>query len=250
MSSKNTPGFAVYNLRNSFCEEPNEINNCPVCKDLLLKFNIPPSTAVVDQALHYSGFHYDYSHLYECPSCQWWAIRESWLDIGANGWCDFLITGEKSSAWRQILANRDLYFEATTLPDSLKQLLIQKDRTNHFMPGDPVRLSSNVVVRQPLGMSPPLCVRGSAGVIVWNSEYSTQYAEQLKDWYVSENNLLQDVVKRAMLHEVQAALESGRCYAVRLEHIVPTETTEKFGLCRVDEIYLFNASNLERLPKA
>src|SRR5574339_149079 len=109
MSSENTPGFAVYNLRNSFSKEPKEINHCPLCEDLLLKFNIPASKAIVDQLFHYSGFHYDYSHLDECPACQWWAIRESWLDIGANGWYDFLITGEKGSAWYQILVNRDIY---------------------------------------------------------------------------------------------------------------------------------------------
>jgi len=249
MSSENTPRFAVYNLRNSFSKEPKEINHCPVCKDLLLKFNIPPSKAIIDQILHYSGFHYDYSHLYECLSCEWWAIRESWLDIGANGWYDFLITGEKGSAWPQILENRDIYFEATTMPDTFKRLFTQKDINNHFVPGDQVHLCTNYVVRQPLGILPPLCVRGSQGVIVRNSEYAAQYVAQLKGWNVSENILLDDIVKRALLHESQAALESGICYAVRLQHIVPTETIEKFGLCKVDEIYLFEASDLERLPK-
>lgn len=250
MSSENPVRFAVYNLRNSFSKEPKDINYCLDCESLLLKFNIPPSAAIIDDLLHYSGVEYDYSHLDKCPSCGWWAIRESWLDIGANGWYDFLITGEKGSAWYQILENRDIYFEATILPDSIKQLFTQKDSTNHFVLGDQVRLCTNSVVRQPLGISPPLCFRGSEGVIVREAEYSAQYAKQLKDWYVSENVLLEDIVKRAMLGEAQAALKSGRCYAVRLQHFVPPETADKFGSCKVDEIYLFEVSDLEMLPKA
>lgn len=251
MCPENAPQFAVYNLRKSFSKEPNGINDCPVCGDLLLKFNIPPSKAVVDQILHHSDFHYDYSHLYKCPSCTWWAIRESWLEI-EWGWYDFLIEGEaadlKDAAWQQVLENRDVYFEAKTCPKTIRQLFAQKDIHDYFVPGDKVRLRVDVVVRQPVGIAPPVCLRGSKGDIAREGEYLARYTQQLKDWCASENILLDDIVKRAMLQEVKAKLESGRCCAVRLQSPapMPTERSEKFGVCKTGEIYLIETADLER----
>ena len=141
MSSEETDRFAVYNLRTSFSNEPGDIRYCPLCKVLVVKSSIPPSAAVVDDLKHHSGISLDYTYLYECPSCKWWSVRESWLDLNGAGWHDFLIIGsvavstssnividQEQSDWSRVLQNKEIYSKAIALPSALKHLF--SDSTN------------------------------------------------------------------------------------------------------------------------
>ncbi len=128
--------FTVYNLRTYFSRQPGDIKCCPACGSSLSRSHIHPSRWVSDQ-LSIPGYipRHEFSHLYECTACQWWAVRESWTlcEIGME--LDYLVVGEakgtKSAAeetdswtspWIQVLENENLYRSSMSLPDILGQL--------------------------------------------------------------------------------------------------------------------------------
>jgi len=130
--------FAVYDVRAYFAWQPGDLRCCPACGSSLSRSDIEPST-VVSRDLADWGLipRHDYSYLYECTACLWWAVRESW------SWCetmldmDYLIVGEatgtatlpRDAARRdllreQVLNNDEIYKRPLRLPDKLGQLFI------------------------------------------------------------------------------------------------------------------------------
>jgi hypothetical protein len=138
MSFEASARFAVYNLRAYFSRQPGDIRCCPVCGSLLSRSNIDPSECV-SKDLSNPGLIpiHEFSHLYECRACQWWAVRESWT-LGETGQeYDFLIVGAAAGKgrvlentdqqvlpWNQVLANEHLYDSALPLPDILGKLFV------------------------------------------------------------------------------------------------------------------------------
>lgn len=261
MSPESSAKSAVYNLRNSFSKEPRDIYYCLDCGSLLLRFNVLPSATIIDDLLHYSGVSYDYSHLNQCPSCGWWAIRESWFDMGANRWYDFLIVGDHTqengfevtdqpySFWSNVLQNEDIYSGAAQpLPAALRQKIAgeHEELINIFEVGAKVRLLTDIRVRQPIGTGSPLCTQGSQGAIVRGAAYLARYKQELETWRKSEN-MIDEKIKLAMLSEAAGALESGVCCAVQLESLGSSVLNEsgKDDICKVGKIYLLESASLE-----
>jgi hypothetical protein len=262
MNSEKPIHFAVYNLRD-LPKEPRDIHDCPECESLLLKFSIPPSPPIVDDLLHHSGVSHGYSHLDRCPSCGWWAIRESWFDLGPNETYDFLIVGDYTqklvpeaidqpqSLWRRVLENQVIYPRFTSpLPVFLRQKIAGSPErpTGIFTVNDQVRLLSDRRVRRPIGSVSPLCRRGSQGTVVRSAAYLVPYKKELETWRPSEN-MIDETIKLAMLNEAAGALESGVCCAVQLERLGSSALNEsgKEELCKVGKIYLLGSESLERI---
>lgn len=130
--------FAVYNVRTYFSAQPGDLRCCPACGSSLSRSDIDPSSAVSRDLVHWSLIpRHDYSYLYECTACPWWAVRESW------SWCetmldlDYLIVGAAEGAGtlprdaarqdvlrEQVLQNEHIYERPLRLPDKLAQLFI------------------------------------------------------------------------------------------------------------------------------
>ena len=134
--------YAVYNLISYFSRQPTNIRCCPVCGNSLSEFPIGPSKAVA-VALSESCLIpvHDFSRLFRCSACPWWAVWESWAFRECNSQADFLIvaegrggvldeTNQQASSWSQVLKNAHIYDQAMPLPDDLGQLFVGGERIN------------------------------------------------------------------------------------------------------------------------
>jgi hypothetical protein len=76
---------------------------------------------------------HDFTRLYTCRICHWWAVWESWGYYECNGQADYLIVVEETSRvfdvrspqggpWSEILQNTHIYDRAKALPELLGQL--------------------------------------------------------------------------------------------------------------------------------
>jgi hypothetical protein len=124
--------YVVYDLRSYFSQQPGHITHCPSCETSILVTTIHPSKAVESDLSHGSLIAvHDFSCLYGCSACHWWAVRESWAlhEVGRD--LDCLVVGvahyEKSTQqhptpWREISQREDLYHQLEPLPDHLGKL--------------------------------------------------------------------------------------------------------------------------------
>ncbi len=143
--------FAVYDLRTYFSKQPGDIRCCPVCGSSLSRSNIDPSECVSNDLsdMRLIPMH-DFSHLYECRACQWWAVRESWSLCELYKDFDFLIVGEaertgtafentnqKVMPWNLVLQNEHLYASAMPLTDVLGKLFLGGEKNSQY--SEPIR---------------------------------------------------------------------------------------------------------------
>jgi hypothetical protein len=130
--------YIVYDLRTYFSQQPGHIKRCPVCGKSIMVTSIHPSKAVVRDLSFGSLIPvHDFSCLYGCSACHWWAARESWGFRETSSEMDFLVVGEidnertpdrQSTPWREISQLEDLYNHVEPLPDHLGQLFVGGQR--------------------------------------------------------------------------------------------------------------------------
>ncbi len=138
MGSETPFKFRVYDLRSYFAGQPGEMRCCPACGSPLVRSGIGPSKQVARDLLWQSMIpRHDFSYLYRCTVCQWWAIRESWSFCEAMQDMDYLIVGtatgpnpEASNTdphvlpWDVALEDARVYDGALPLPDAIGKLFI------------------------------------------------------------------------------------------------------------------------------
>jgi hypothetical protein len=138
MDSRALFKYIVYDLRTCFSQQPGHMKRCPVCGKSIMVTGIHPSKAVASDLSHGSLIPvHDFSCLYGCSACHWWAVRESWGFRESSSDLDFLVVGEMDSArsteqhstpWHQISQLEDLYNRVEPLPDHLGQLFVGGQR--------------------------------------------------------------------------------------------------------------------------
>ena len=152
MSGETSVKFAVYDLRTYFSKQPGDIGCCPVCGGSLSRSNIDPSVCVSkDLSVMNLIPRHDFSYLYECKACKWWAVRESWSLCEWYKDFDFLIVGEVEGTgpaientnrqvmpWDQVLQNEHLYANAMPLPDILGKLFVGGEKNSGY--SEPIRI--------------------------------------------------------------------------------------------------------------
>jgi hypothetical protein len=123
MNSEDAIKYIVYELWSYFLEPPGEILCCPACENTVSIHRIGPSKAVSkyypDRFLHMHE-----AYVYQCKSCPWWAVRESWFDYELNVIPDYLVVGvsdggQESLPRVQVLGNENLYERPVSLPDNI-----------------------------------------------------------------------------------------------------------------------------------
>lgn len=263
MSSETSVKYAVYDLRTYFSCQPGEIMHCPICGSLPSKSAINPSRAVADYLTTATMPEHEFSCLYECSTCQWWAVWESWGDreFGGQDFSSLIVSvidgTEKidlqATPWHQILEDADIYRNELPLPDTLGKLFasVEKIRSDVLKPGDKICIRANITVRQPFDDAYQLAIRGSQGTIVSLTEFKAAYEPQLKELYKIENpeNEFFFEMLQLMFEQAQEEIRQGIRYAVRLEKIEPTLTSRSgdHNLCKAGEIYLIETSYLEKM---
>lgn len=265
MSSETSVKYAVYDLRTYFSSQPGEIMRCPICGSLPSKSAISPSRAVADYLATATMPEHEFSCLYKCSACQWWAVWESWGDreFWGQDFSSLIVsvidgaekTGWQISPWSQVLENVDVYSNELPLPDTLGKIFgsAEKTRSDVLKPGDKICIRANITVRQPFDdtYQYQLATRGSQGLIVSFAEFKAAYEPQLKERYKIENprNELFFAMLQIKFRQAQEEIRRGICYAVRLEKFEPTLTsrTGNHNLCKAGEIYLMETSYLKKI---
>lgn len=129
MGSRTTVKYVAYNLRTYFSRQPEDIKHCPSCGELPSVQSIQPSKVVFNYLASASMPWHNFSYLYQCGTCQWWAIREGW---GDHECCshefDYLIVCETEGiegankqvpSWRRALKHKNIYNNEMPLPNTL-----------------------------------------------------------------------------------------------------------------------------------
>jgi predicted RNA-binding Zn-ribbon protein involved in translation (DUF1610 family) len=124
--------YVVYDLRSYFSKQPGDLRLCPNCGKDISVFKLPPSKAVTDFLAGAIIPSHEFSVLYKCKDCHWWAVRESWGDREVNDGPDCLIVGDGkrasdtshppnqgASPWHLALADKHLYDKVLPLPHTL-----------------------------------------------------------------------------------------------------------------------------------
>lgn len=82
-----------YDLRSSFEKQPGDFSCCPMCASSITRTALPTSAA----GLEFRRWAFipliDFTYLFTCPECKWWAIRESGADREVRGEWDYLAVG-------------------------------------------------------------------------------------------------------------------------------------------------------------
>ena len=132
--------YVTYDMRSYFSRQPGALHSCHDCGQAIFISNLEPSMAVVEDLVGAGIPCHEFSVLYRCKACHWWAIRESWGDreIGYDG-PDNLVVGNKNNAsdssqtpnqdvlpWSRALQDKLLYKDLLPLPPTLGRLF--KDR--------------------------------------------------------------------------------------------------------------------------
>ena len=135
--------YVVYDLRSYFARQPGHLRLCPNCGKNIAIINLSPSKVVTDSLAGAAIPSHEFSILYKCEGCHWWAIRESWGDReGSDGPDCLIVENEKSapdisqtpnqdaSPWNLALKDEHLYDKVLPLPYTLGRLFAEhRDRT-------------------------------------------------------------------------------------------------------------------------
>lgn len=138
---QSSPSIAVYDLLTYFSRQPTDIRCCPVCGSLLSRSAIAPSKAALDAIAKGQSLisAHNFTRLYTCEACPWWAVWESWGYYEYNGQADYLIVpegtdsaadqaGRQASPWNEVLTSASVYDAAEPLPDILGELFVGGER--------------------------------------------------------------------------------------------------------------------------
>lgn len=69
----------VYDLQSGFSREPNSPRQCPFCQSILVQQDVQKSAVAAEDLEHDSLIPvYFGAWRFDCPSCQWWSVRELW----------------------------------------------------------------------------------------------------------------------------------------------------------------------------
>jgi hypothetical protein len=82
-----------YDLRSSFERQPGDFSCCPMCASTITRTGLPTSAAGQDFRRSASIPLIDFTYLFICPECKWWAVRESGADREVRGEWDYLAVG-------------------------------------------------------------------------------------------------------------------------------------------------------------
>ncbi len=135
MNSKTSVKIIVYNFQSYISRQPGHLRVCPDCGKEISVLSLPASR-VVDEILTLAVIPcHEFTVLYQCEHCHWWAIRESWSDCEGNYAPDCLVVpSEKSlsdanqqaepdaSPWNLLLQDEHLYDKVIPLPENLGKL--------------------------------------------------------------------------------------------------------------------------------
>ncbi len=129
MSSNTSTDYVVYDLRSYFPKQPGDLRLCPNCGNTISVSNLSPSQVVTDSLAGATIPCHEFSVLYKCEGCLWWAIRESWGDREASDGPDYLTVNNEKSApnqdaapWNLVLKDEHLYDQVLPLPYALGKL--------------------------------------------------------------------------------------------------------------------------------
>lgn len=253
MSSETSGNYAFYKLYPKHYVDPPSVSikSCPKCAGALSRSSISPSKAVTSFLDSATMPYHNFSHLYECPACHWWAIWESFGDAEYSPDYHFLTAslGNDQAAldrpWNQALENKHVYDRDLPLPRSIEQVLAggKKRILDLPKPGDKVRLIGDVhVLRDPETVPfefVPSFIGGSEGTVADDGELSDLVKSQhmgLEFQYV--NNLLM---------RLKANLAARNCCPIRLEKIVLPETGQRPGPYKKGEIYFVDAADIVKM---
>jgi hypothetical protein len=252
MSSKTSINYAFYYLYpKQYVNPPDRlIKGCPKCAGALSKSSISPSKAVTSFLDSATMPYHNFSHLYECPTCHWWAVWESFGDAEYSPDYHFLIASLSDDdqvslpkPWNQALENENVYDHDVPLPKSLEQVLVggKKRILDLPTPGDKVRLVGDVhMLRDPEAVPfefVPLFIGGSEGTVVDDEELY----DLIKDQHVG----LEPEYVRNLLIRLKANLDARNCCPIRLEKLVIPHTRQ--SSCKKGEIYLIDAADIVKM---
>ena len=275
--------YAVYQLiPKQFVYPPEGFRCCPNCGGTLSKSDISPSKAVTSYVDTATMGYNDFSNLYECPICHWWAVWECYGDAEATQHFHYLIASlddknqsSQAEPWKEVLVNEYVHDHDVSLPKSLEQVFIGGKRRILVLPsiGDKVRLIGDVhMVRNPEKIPfelTPLFIAGSEGTVVssdelhdliknetkeeieWHKKQSLEFKKiaSEKGWEVNEGDFdfnLDEYIKDT-IYKWDLILEMMNCCPIRLEKLVIQPGKEHQNLCKKGEIYLIDAANIQKI---
>lgn len=270
--------YAVYQLiPKQYVYPPDGFRCCPTCKGPLSKSDISPSKAVTSYVATATMGYNEFSNLYECSTCHWWAVWECFGDAEGSSHVHYLIASldddtqsSRDKPWSQVLEDENVYDRDMSLPETLEQVLMGGKRriVDLPAPGDKVRLVGDVhIVRNPEAIPfemTPLFIGGSEGTVVSSEELydfvkneSKEHIEWLKkdlleaktrwkeydvDFDVEVDEYIENAVYRWNL-----ILERMNCCPVRLKKLVVPYGKQRQNSCKKGEIYLVDAADIQKI---
>lgn len=260
MNSENSVNYAVYELYpKQYVKPPDGFRCCPVCGGALSKSTILPSKAVTSYLAYATMPYHIFSHLYECPTCHWWAVWERFGDAEYSPDFQFLIASRSNDdhvpldkPWNPALENENAYDHDMLLPESLEQVLIdgKKRITDLPKPGDKVRLVGDVHMLQDLELV-PLYIGGSEGTVVTDEELyaitKDKIKEEMTEWL---KEMIKDDREGYIKNEFERLkfiMEAKNCCPIRLEKLVVSDGRWHPNSCKKGEVYLISAADIQKM---
>ena len=251
MSSEPPINFVAYQLYpKQYVAPPNRFSGCPACGGALSKSTISASKAVksfLDSAI--IPFH-NFSHLYECPTCHWWAVWESFADAEYSPDFHVLLARQNEDddvplhePWSQALENENAYDHDRLLPKVLEQVLLGGKKRILDLPklGAKVRLVGDVhMVRDPEALPfemVPLFIGGSEGIVVEDEELYNL----IKVPHLAPESA------RNLLKRLKAHLDARNCCPIRLEKLVISHNDRHHNSCKEGVIYFIDAADVQKM---
>ena len=250
MSSETSVKYAYYYLYpKQYVNPPNRLRGCPVCGGALSESRISPSKAVTSFLATATIPNHNFSQLYECPICHWWAVWESFGDAEYSPDYSFLIASLSDDQvavdkpCNQALENENVYELDMPLPKSLEQVLVggKKRVLDLPKPGDKVCLVGDVhMLRDPEAVPfewVPLFIGGSEGIVVDDEElYDLIKVQPFGPEYA-----------RNLLIRLKANLHARNCCPIRLEKLVVSYSKRRRNSCKEGLIYFIDAADIKKM---
>jgi hypothetical protein len=261
MKSLSSSRYAAYDLRTYFASSPGDPISCPECGSELTRTGIPASKSVANYLATATMPEHEFSSLYECPVCKWWAVWESFGDreYWAQDFSSLIAcidqnvehASREDMPWRQAVEDEDAYKYELPLPLRLGKIFAKGEtkKIPTFQPGDKVRLVSIVITYQPDWSVVNFGKTGSRGTIVDFVALYKQYEQQLRGKLSADEfaSYSRDHVMAEEMELVQAALEGKGCYAVQIDKVDQEGVEGYFPAGKKGMIYVVAACNLEKL---